>query len=391
MVSFINKCDCCGCEACVQVCPQQCISFEEDTEGFRYPQVDKAVCADCGLCEQVCPFMNPYEKRRPIEVLAAINKDDEVRERSSSGGVFSLLANQVIDAGGVVFGVRFDDEWLAVFDCAETREQVAAFRGSKYLQARVGDCYVQCEQFLKDGRQVLFSGTPCQIAGLHRFLHKTHENLLTVDFICHGVPSPKVWEKYLDMVVPTGHNSINNISFRDKRRGWKRFSIVIDHSAEGGIESVNNPIFEDPYGKAFLANLTLRPACYACPAKSGRSHSDITLGDFWGIEQIIPQMDDDRGTSVVIIHTQKGQAVLRRDLFRWKPAKYNDIVRFNPSLEFSVKMHPKRREFFEGINQGETISVLVRRCLQQTVANRVCSIAKHPVKSVKRMVKILFS
>lgn len=371
MVNVIEKQRCYGCGACVQACPQQCIGFEADAEGFCYPSVDETICIDCGLCEQVCPVLHPYEKHCPIEVLAATNMDDEVRERSSSGGIFSLLANQVIDAGGVVFGVRFNDEWLAVFDCAETREQVTAFRGSKYLQARVGDCYVRCKQFLEAERQVLFSGTPCQIAGLHRFLRKTYENLLTVDFICHGVPSPKVWERYLDEMVPTGHNSISSISFRDKRRGWKRFSIVIDHSTEGETEFVDNPIFEDPYGKAFLANLTLCPACYACPAKSGKSHSDITLGDFWGIDKVNVQMDDDRGTSVVMIHTEKGKSALRRDALKCEQATYEDVVRHNPSVETSAMCHPMREQFFAALDGSRSLTALTARCLRPPLKCRI--------------------
>ena len=364
MVNVKEKQRCCGCGACVQACPQQCIGFEADAEGFCYPSVDETICIDCVLCEQVCPVLHPYEKHRPIGVLAAINKDDEVRERCSSGGIFSFLANQVIDAGGVVFGVRFNDEWLAVFDCAETREQVTAFRGSKYLQARVGDCYVRCKQFLEAERQVLFSGTPCQIAGLHRFLRKTYENLLTVDFICHGVPSPKVWERYLEEEVATDHDFISSINFRDKRQGWKQYMTSIGYEKDGMRRIKLLPNSNNYYMKAFLANLTLRPSCYVCSAKSGKSHSDITLGDFWGIDRVNAEMDDNGGTSVVMIHTEKGLSAIRRDMLRWASSTYEDVVRHNPSVETSAKCHPKREQFFAALDGSSNLTALTARCLR---------------------------
>ena len=197
MIQIVDKQNCCGCGACAQRCPQQCISMRIDQEGFLYPHVDESFCVNCGLCESVCPFLKPEAERTPLEVFAAINRDEGVRQHSSSGGVFSLLASSVISAGGVVFGVRFDEQWNVVFDYAEDKDKIGLFRGSKYVQANVGDAYKKCECFLKEGRKVLFSGTPCQIAGLKKYLQKEYTNLVACDLICHGVPSPKVWEKYL--------------------------------------------------------------------------------------------------------------------------------------------------------------------------------------------------
>lgn len=195
MIHITDKSKCCGCNACVQRCPKQCIAMREDEEGFLYPKVDVAVCIDCGLCEKVCPVINQNVPKEPLQVFAAKNKNEDQRLRSSSGGVFILLAENIIKQGGVVFGARFDKNWEVEHGYAETLEELEPLMRSKYVQSRIGNTYKEAEMFLKQGRKVLFVGTSCQIAGLHKFLRKEYENLLTVDFICHGVPSPGVWRK----------------------------------------------------------------------------------------------------------------------------------------------------------------------------------------------------
>lgn len=201
MIEIKDKSQCCGCNACVQRCPKQCIAMCEDEEGFLYPEVDEAICIDCGLCENVCPVINQADARIPLQVYAAKNTDEKIRMHSSSGGVFSILAEQTIKQGGVVFGARFDENWEVKHDYTETIDGVSVFRGSKYVQSKTGDTFKQAEQFLKQNRKVLFSGTPCQIVALKRYLKKEYENLLLVDFICHGVPSLGVWRKYLKQVI----------------------------------------------------------------------------------------------------------------------------------------------------------------------------------------------
>ena len=234
MITVTDKNNCCGCSACVQACPKQCISMQQDAEGFLYPQVDTSSCIECGLCEKVCPFIHPYEARTPEYTFAAINNNEQIRMESSSGGTFTLLAEQIINEGGVVFGARFDENWQVTIDYTERIDGLAAFRGSKYVQARVGDTYAKCANFLKAGRKVLYSGTPCQIAGLKHYLRKEYDNLITVDFVCHGVPSPKVWEKYLHELV--GTVNVQGVSMRDKQHeGWKRFNFVLDYKKEGKI------------------------------------------------------------------------------------------------------------------------------------------------------------
>lgn len=323
MIKIDSKEKCCGCWACVQRCPKHCITMVEDDEGFLYPKVDSSLCIDCSLCEKVCPVINQGEPRIPDVVYAAKNLNEEIRMASSSGGIFTLLAEEVIAKGGVVFGARFNEEWDVVHDYTETIEGLSAFRGSKYVQSRVGKCYSQVEEFLKKGRKVLFSGTPCQIAGLKRFLRKEYDNLLTVDFICHGVPSPGIWREYLkeettrqcggkntvlSHPVLNGRDArIESISFRNKSLGWKKFSFALTFSVSDGHGEKNSVLLSEPLNKniflrGFLADLYLRPSCYACPSKSFKSGSDITIGDFWGVQHVMPEIDDDKGVSVVMVN-----------------------------------------------------------------------------------------
>jgi coenzyme F420-reducing hydrogenase beta subunit len=251
MITLQRKADCCGCNACTQGCHLECISMQEDNEGFLYPKVDVEQCVDCGLCEKICPIINQTEARKPLHVYAAKNRNEEIRKQSSSGGIFTLLAEKIIEDGGVVFGARFDEKWEVMHDYTETKEGLAAFRGSKYLQSRTGNTFQQAKEFLKAGRKVLFSGTPCQIAGLKLFLRKEYDNLITIDFVCHGVPSPKVWRMYFlyltdNQKYTTNYKggyfahtkAITEINFRDKTYGWKKFSLTVQIAMNPEIKTI---------------------------------------------------------------------------------------------------------------------------------------------------------
>ena len=369
MIHITDREKCCGCEACIQRCPQQCITLHEDGEGFLYPETDEGRCIDCGLCEKVCPVIFQGTARRPLNVYAAKNPDEEIRWESSSGGVFTLLAEKILSEGGVVFGARFDARWEVVHDYTENVEGLSAFRGSKYVQSRIGDSFRQTECFLKTGRKVLFSGTPCQIAGLKLFLKKEYDNLLTVDFICHGVPSPGVWRKYLKEIAArraAGKNTvlyaslnksgdvlrdISFISFRDKTLSWKKFSFVVCFSATDGAEKNSVLLSEDLHTnlflKGFLADLYLRPSCYACPVKKLKSGSDLTIGDFWGVEYVLPRIDDGQGVSIIMSHNLKGQNIcssLNCDL--WEIA-YEQVIKGNSAVTNSCIKPLQRKIFFD--------------------------------------------
>ncbi|MBQ2112136.1 MAG: Coenzyme F420 hydrogenase/dehydrogenase, beta subunit C-terminal domain, partial [Bacteroidales bacterium] len=304
MIRIQDKKDCCGCTACVQICPKTCIRMVPDEEGFLYPSVEETVCIGCGLCEKVCPVMNRGEERIPVRTLAVKNKNEEIRFKSSSGGAFSALATRILDAGGVVFGAKFDEEWTVVHDYIESVDALYLFQGSKYVQSNIGNTFSLAETFLESGRKVLFSGTPCQIAGLKRFLRKDYDNLVTADVICHGVPSPMVWRDYLKDLI-TGNklkgvsslNDITGVSFRSKMTGWRKFSIVVTGNDKFRMaETIDKNIFM----QGFLNNLYLRPSCYDCPSRKGRSGSDLSLGDFWGVDERYPDFVDDMGVGVIL-------------------------------------------------------------------------------------------
>ena len=310
MLELINKEECCGCWACVNVCPKKCISMEFDNEGFAYPKIDMNLCIDCGLCEKVCPTYNNPEKDEFItEGFACKNRDDSSRISSSSGGMFILLCEEVIKNNGVVFGAALNKDMVVKHCFAETLEDCEKFKGSKYVQSQIENTYSEAKKFLNEGRLVLFSGTQCQIKGLNLYLRKQYDNLISVDIICHGVPSPKVLEMHKDNLKREYKSEITNLKFRDKRIGWHKFSFV--------AEFENNSVYtkragEDPYLKGFLENLYLRPSCYECKSKNFTGGSDISLADYWGVEKLHPEFTDEKGISLVLVNSKKGLNIFNK-------------------------------------------------------------------------------
>ena len=384
MIQIQNKQDCCGCTACVQRCPKHCISLKEDNEGFLYPIVNESLCINCGLCEKVCPIINTPKKISAKEVLAVKNRNVMERMASSSGGVFIALARSIIEKGGVVFGAVFDRKWEVMHTYTETMDGVYPMMGSKYVQSRIGDSYREAEHFLKEGRDVLFTGTPCQITGLHNFLRKTYPNLLSVDCLCHGVPSPEVWRRYLDEIsdssrrATTGKNSvlssslkplpaITDIEFRNKKlHGWKKFSFVIHGFAfktDKYSVLLSDTHRDNPFMKGFLADIYLRPSCYCCKCKNGISQSDLTIADFWGINIISPDFDDDKGVGLVLVNTTKGKEIfeqLQMDVLDFSSQREKI---HNGGFNEIVPMHPKRSFFFKMLDEGRSVEDAVKRSL----------------------------
>lgn len=382
MIKIDRLVDCCGCASCVQVCPKQCISFNEDKQGFRYPQINKSICIKCGSCERVCPMLKKHESILPKSIYAAKNKDEEIRFSSSSGGIFTLLAEKIISEGGVVFGARFDEHWEVVHDYTEIIEGLAAFRGSKYLQSRIEDNYQKAKSFLVKGRKVLFSGTPCQIAGLKSYLQKDYDNLVCIDFVCHGVPSPKVWRRYLKEVahkrdknavslifITNTDSLIKSVNFRDKVTGWKKYSFTVRFSktsVEGEQNTVSrSEVFsENAFMKAFLKNIILRPSCYHCRFREGKSQSDITLGDFWGIDRLMPAVDDDLGVSLIMINSDKGVLNFPSLSTESIVMSYDEARKHNPSIYSSSKTHPMRSYFYWSLDKSFNLHRLINRSVQ---------------------------
>ena len=374
MIKIKDKRKCTGCAACVQVCPRNCIEFLEDDEGFSYPIVDETACINCNLCEAVCPVINQGKKSSPLLICASKNKDKAIREQSSSGGVFSLFAQQVIAKNGVVFGAKFDENWEVVHGYSETEEGLAAFRKSKYVQSYIGNTFKEVKQFLKAGREVLYSGTPCQIAGLKLYLRKDYDKLLTLDHICHGVPSRKIWRMYLSSVLgDKRHSTIENISFREKTYGWSRFSMCINMK-EQSKSLVHELLDENIYLRGFLRDLYLRPSCHACPAKKLKSGSDITLADFWGVESLLPHFYDKRGVSLVTINTEKGQLSYSRLDAESEILDNGSLQRM---LVASVKEPRNRRKFFQAFHKNpHQLLSLIDLYSQDTLSIKIKKIIK---------------
>lgn len=361
MINITDKIKCNGCSACANACPKRCISMVADREGFLYPQIDAALCIDCDRCERVCPITarSANDTRTERKAYAAINNNADIRKASSSGGVFTVIAEYVIAHGGVVFGASFDSGFQVQHTYTETVDGLAAFRGSKYVQSRIGDTYKQAKSFLDSGRLVLFSGTPCQIGGLKGFLQKEYDNLICQDIICHGAPSPLAWQKYLDERTKKARSPVKSVSFRDKQFGWKSYRLHMVF--ENGKEYVCPPSL-DPYMRAFLSDFTLRKSCFACMFKGESRCADITLADFWGISSVLPQMDDDTGTSLVLTHTPKGAQLLSNisDKIMLKQADTDAALKYNPSAHRSAKL-PADYDSFQSDLQSKSFSQTVEK------------------------------
>lgn len=303
MIKIDHKKGCCGCTACASVCAHHCITMYEDAEGFKYPKVDEKACVDCGLCEKVCPMLHADSDKKILQVIAAKHKDEVVRKESSSGGVFSILAEAFVADGGVVVGCAMNENLQAVHIICETKEELIRLRSSKYVQSEMGDIFPQVRQLLRDGKKVLFSGTPCQVAGLRNFLIKQYDNLFCIDLLCHGVPSPKLFREYKELIERKNHSKVTYVNYRCKEKSWKRLHIMFKF--ENGKSQLKSATF-DPYMQLFLKNCSQRSSCFHCPFTSLHRQGDISLGDFWGIGLTDLAFDDDKGVSMILINSNKG-------------------------------------------------------------------------------------
>lgn len=385
MIKLIKKQDCSGCHACANVCPKQCISMKSDNEGFCYPQIDKDKCINCNLCEKVCPIINiPNKVNDKITAYACKNKDNETRNTSSSGGVFSLLCDYVISQNGIVFGAAFDENFNVKHIYAEELKECERFRGSKYVQSKIGDTYTKAKKFLDNGKIVLFSGTPCQISGLDSFLMKKYENLIMVDVACHGVPSPLVYKKYIKSLEEKNKSKVSFLSFRDKSTGWSKYSFIVDFKDGKKIKEIGS---DNIYMKGFLSDIYLRPSCYDCRFKKPITSADITLADYWGIQNIHQEFDDDKGVSLVLVNTKKGQDILEKISSNMKVIK-TDIeyaMENNPYIVGSVKYNKNRDKFFKLIEKEDLESSIIKSITNTFIQKVKCKI-RSSLGKIKRMI-----
>lgn len=308
MKLFENKNECCGCTACASICPCGAITMVADEEGFQYPEINNDLCVECGRCKAVCQI-HSLKTEKAIEpiVYAAKNADDETRAKSTSGGMFSAFADKVLNEGGVIYGVAYSDDFTVIHERAETKEACERFRGSKYVQSDLNECFSKVKEDLKNDRKVLFTGTPCQIAGLKTFLGDTatSDRLLLCEIICHGAPSPKLWKDHIALLESERGSKVVNYKNRSKVLGWHGHNEhVFFENGKDEYKTKLSHLHKD----LFYAHLTIRPSCYACRYTQFPRSADITIADFWGIENFMPEFDDNKGISMLILNTNKAVA-----------------------------------------------------------------------------------
>ena len=343
--------NCTGCGACQNICSHKAISMQVNDEGFLYPVVDNKKCINCGLCLKKCPSKNPEYSNFGKPDCLAISANDELRRHSSSGGVFPLLAEYVLEQGGYICGAAWNQDNLVEHIIISKKDDLYKLKGSKYLQSDVKDVYCQIKKILKQEKLVLFSGTPCQVAGLNAYLGKEHNKLITIDIVCHGTPSPKVYKKYIQELITDKNEKVIETNFRDKINGWTPYLTTTTITT---TTCYSCPAEQDSFMTAFLRNLCLRDSCSKCPFAKLPRQGDITLGDFWGINKYSKKLDDKKGLSLVLANSPKGKKYIKlikeqTKLYHNVPIKY--AIKGNPCLVRSSIPHRDRKGFFERLDK----------------------------------------
>lgn len=355
MIDIKNKAECTGCYACYNVCPVNAITMVEDKEGFKYPKVDKDICIKCGLCKKTCPLLNEEKKKEEDrtpnpKVIAAWSKNQYIRLDSTSGGTFSELAKVIYEEDGYVVGAAYNKEWMVEHIISNDIKDLEEIRSSKYLQSNIGDIFRKVKDKLEEGEKVLICGSPCQISGLYNYLKKDYENLYTCDFICRGMNSPKVFKKYIEDLEEKYNSKVTKVKFKNKIHGWHNFSTRVDF--KNGKTYIGGR-YVDSYMVGYLKyNAFIRPCCYECQFKDMPRVADITLADFWGIEEIDKSLDNNQGTSMVLLNSKKGEELFEKvkiNMF-YKEIKSDQVFAGNICASKSVEKTPVRDKVFENID-----------------------------------------
>lgn len=344
-VLFQNKSECCACGACVNICTQNAISMKTDEYGFLYPSIDSSLCVSCGQCKQVCAYQNMNVQHEPLEAYAAVACDKELLMKSASGGIFAVMARKVIDAGGIVFGAELQSDYSVKHVSITKPNEIYKLQGSKYTQSSTERTYSEIKEYLEKGKLVLFSGTPCQVVGLYGFLRKDYENLLTIDIVCHGVPSNKMFKDYIKILESRTGSSVTDFIFRDKSIGWgKNGSAIIGGQKMKIWQSASSYLYYFSQGWIY------RESCYKCKYACAYRPADITIGDYWGVEKQHPDYlgnngwDESKGISAILVNTKKGQNYLKTisGLIQMKPSTFEKVAAGNGQLRKPSK--PGKRE-----------------------------------------------
>lgn len=357
MIQIKDKADCCGCTACASVCAHDAITMEPDVMGFLYPVVNQSKCVECGLCEKVCAFNEHYDTSRNLpkpDVYAARHKDMKEVETSRSGAAFIAISDYVLRNGGVVYGAGYTDHFRVVHKRATTKEERDEFKGSKYVQSDLRGVFRHVKNDLKSGQTVLFSGTPCQTAGLNAYIGRNlREHLMLVDIVCHGVPGPNLWRDYLAYLEKKHGDSICGVNFRDKQEyGWAAHRETFRFTNGRGKIS---------FRYLFYQHIMFRPSCGQCHFTNTKRPSDITIADYWGWEKTDPNINkDDKGISLILVNTEKGREIFDsiKDDMIVIPAKLEDCLQ--PNLQHSSVLHKKWRKF-ESDYEREGFEYVVRK------------------------------
>lgn len=358
MIQIKDKSKCCGCCACVDVCAHHAITLKTDIEGFWYPKVDKEKCIECGLCEKVCPELHIEELKKndfnkPAHTIAAINKNMSVRWDSTSGGAFSALADVMYAQGGYVSGAVYNEDFSVSNYISNNPEDLIRLRSSKYLQSKAEGLYKQIRDLLRNGEKVLACGTPCQMAALRSFLRKDYENLIIVDFICRGVNSPKVYRKYLDSLEKQYGGKVIYVKAKNKELGWRNLTtrkVVFDNG-----KAYYGVLMDDDFRRGYHTNVFCRPSCYHCQYKGFPRTADITIADYWGIERVDKNLDNNIGTSMILLNSKKGIEYFEmvKDKLEWEETNFDSILPGNIALRKSIEPAKiDRKTFFEDLDKG---------------------------------------
>lgn len=362
------KTDCCGCRACENICPKNCITMEADEEGFLYPIINQNQCINCGLCQKVCPMRNVVGRDGIKKALVMQHKNREVLKASSSGGFFTEVAKNLIATGYSIVGVIFDDEFNVVHVIGKKLEDIEKMRGSKYVQSNLQSIFIEIRKMLLQGERICFVGTPCQVAALKNFLNCEYENLICIDFVCHGVASPAIWKAYVRFLEKAANGRLIEYSFRSKHRGHHNFGTYARF--DNGYEYLKDDLSEkkDFMHLAYFNEICSRPSCHSCKFKTVERCTDITMFDCWHVEQFSGIKDNDEGYSTVLIHTNIGLNIVDsiKSFYEWKDVteKWEDIIRIDGgNAVFSMVPNPKRKRFFTDFSNGMSVNELQSKYL----------------------------
>lgn len=360
MKVYDEKKNCCGCTACMNICPKNAITMKEDEEGFLYPEIDKEKCVKCGLCRKICAFQNGSQMDEMLQeanVYATKNKFDEVRIKSSSGGMFVTISDYVLKNNGVIYGVAFDENFKAKHIRAENENDRNRCIGSKYSQSSLDDIFKIVKQDLKDGKIVLFTGTPCQVAGLNNFLNNVDKsNLILVDILCHGTPSPKVFREYIKYIEKRRNKKIKEYYHRSKDLGWQHYEKIVYDDNEEEIKT----FLSEGWKNIFYSHYPLRESCYNCKYTNTKRISDITIADFWGIEKFAPEFVDEKGVSLVILNTKKGVEIfenIKEDIV-YMERSMDEATEKNPNLLKPTDRPNDREQFWKKYEENGIEDIL---------------------------------